>query len=67
MSENNNWKVRTLIASGIIGAVMGILAGVLYVRMAEESGGPKKVSTGNVLKLALSAAGVVRQAAQLGG
>ena len=26
MSENNNWKVRTLIASGIIGAVMGILA-----------------------------------------
>lgn len=67
MSENNNWKVRTLIIGGVMGAVMGILAGFLYVRMAEESGGPKKVSTGNVLKLALSAAGVVRQAAQLGG
>ena len=67
MSENNSWKVRTLIVSGVIGAVMGILAGSLYVRMAEESGGPKKVSTGNALKLALAAAGVVRQAAQLGG
>ena len=67
MSENQNWKTRVLIVGGVIGALLGVTAGLLYVRMAEESGGPQKVSTGNVVKLALAALGVVRQASQLGG
>ena len=67
MSENQNWKIKVLIVGGVIGALLGVAAGLLYVRVADESGGPQKVSTGNAVKLALAALGVVRQASQLGG
>jgi hypothetical protein len=33
--------------------------------MAEEAGGPREVSTGQVVKLAIAALGLVRQASQL--
>jgi len=66
MSQDQSWKVRVLIAGGIIGALLGVGAGFLYVRVAEESGGPKNVSTGEVVKLAIAALGVVRQVSQLG-
>lgn len=63
----NSWKSRVLIAAGLIGALLGLGAGFLYVRVTEETGGPKKISTGNAVKLAIAALGVVRQASQLGG
>ncbi len=66
MSENPNWKARAVILGGIVGAALGVVAGFLYVRMAEESGGPRKLSTGKAVKLAMAALGVVRQTAQLG-
>ncbi len=66
MSQDQSWKARVLIAGGIIGALLGLGAGFLYVRVAEESGGPKNVSTGEVVKLAIAALGVVRQVSQLG-
>jgi NhaP-type Na+/H+ or K+/H+ antiporter len=66
MSGDQNWKVRVLIAGSVIGALLGLAAGFLYVRVAEEAGGPKKVSTGNAIKLAVATLGVVRQASQLG-
>jgi hypothetical protein len=66
MSQDQSWKVRVLIAGGIIGALLGLGAGFLYVRVAEEGGGPKKVSTGEAVKLAIAALGVVRQVSQLG-
>ena len=64
---DNSWKSRVLIAAGLIGALLGLGAGFLYVRVTEETGGPKKISTGNAVKLAIAALGVVRQASQLGG
>jgi hypothetical protein len=66
MSQDQSWKVRVLIAGGIIGALLGLGAGFLYVRVAEESGGPNRVSTGEAVKLAIAALGVVRQVSQLG-
>ena len=64
-NEKQNWKPKALVVGGLIGLLLGLLAGLLYIRIAEESGGPKKVSTGNAIKLAVSTVGVVRQAAQL--
>ena len=64
---SNSWKTRVLIAGGLIGALLGLGAGFLYVRVTEETGGPKKISTGNAVKLAIATLGVVRQASQLGG
>ncbi len=66
MSDNTNWKPRVLIIGAMIGAALGLMAGFLYVRVADESGGPAKVSTGNAVKLGLAALAVVRQASQLG-
>jgi hypothetical protein len=66
MIQNGNWKVRTLLISGTIGALLGIGAGLLFVRVNEESGGTKKLSTSQAVKLAVAALGVVRQASQLG-
>jgi hypothetical protein len=66
MSRDPNWKVKVLLTGGIIGALLGFGASFLYVRVAEESGGPQKISTGNAVKLAIAALGVVRQASQLG-
>ena len=67
MSEKQSGKPQVLIVSVVIGALLGLLAGFLYLRIAEESGGPGKISTGKALKLAVSAIGVVRQASLLGG
>lgn len=67
MSKDQSWKNKVLIFSGLVGAVMGLAAGLLYVRVAEEAGGPQKVSTGNAIKLGMAALAVVRQASQLGG
>jgi hypothetical protein len=65
MSENESWKTKILIVSGLVGALLGLGAGFLYIRTAEESGGPREISTGQVLKLAVATLGVVRQASQL--
>ncbi|NOR81992.1 MAG: hypothetical protein GQ526_00680 [Ardenticatenales bacterium] len=66
MNQNGNWRVRTVLIGGTIGALLGIAAGLLLVRVTEESGGPNKLSTGQAIKLAVAALGVVRQASQLG-
>ena len=65
MSENSSWKIKTLILGGLVGALLGLAAGFLYIRMAEEAGGPREVSTGQVVKLSIAALGLVRQASQL--
>jgi hypothetical protein len=67
MSETRGWRNRILIVSGLVGALCGLGAGFLYIRAAEESGGGREVSTGQILKLAVAALGVVRQASQLAG
>jgi len=67
MSEDKNWQVRVMIISSVIGALLGLLAGFLYVRVAQESDGPREISTGQALKLAVASIGVVRQVAQLSG
>jgi hypothetical protein len=65
MSQNESWKNKILVVGGLIGALVGVGAAFLYVRTAEEAGGPREVSTGQVLKLAVAALGVVRQVSQL--
>lgn len=65
MSETKGWRNKVLFVSGLVGALFGLGAGFLYIRTVEESGGPRGISLGQVLKLAVAALGVVRQASQL--
>ena len=66
MSQEQNWKSRVLVVGGLVGAILGVGAGYLFIQVSEESGGPKKVSMGQAFKLAIAALGVVRQASLLG-
>ena len=65
MSENESWKNKVLIVGALVGALLGLGAAFLYIRTAEETGGRREISAGQVLKLAVAALGVVRQASQL--
>ena len=67
MTDKKNWSTSILVASTLIGATLGLAAGLLYIRVSEEAGGPKKVSTGQAVKFGMAALGLVRQAAQLAG
>jgi hypothetical protein len=66
MSKNESWKNKILIVGGLVGVLLGVGAAFIYIRTAEEAGGPREVSPSQVLKLAVAALGVVRQASQLG-
>ncbi|MBN1318819.1 MAG: hypothetical protein JXA42_25285 [Anaerolineales bacterium] len=63
--KSDNWKPKVLFIGGTIGLILGLVAGFLFIKLAEEGNGPKKIPTGNLIKLAIASIGVVRQAAQL--
>jgi hypothetical protein len=68
MSENdNNWKMKVVVGSTILGAISGLAAGFLLSRSAEERGGvPPKIHTADALRLVVAVIGLVRGIAALG-
>jgi hypothetical protein len=61
------WKNKALVIGGILGAVAGLGAALLYIRSVEDSGKeePKKVATGEALMLVISVFSIIRQVAKL--
>lgn len=67
METTGNWRTKTLIIGGVIGALIGVSAAYLLARTAEESGGgPPQISTGDAIKSAIGVVGLVRGIASLG-
>lgn len=68
--ENNsedNWKMKTLVVGTALGALLGLASAYLLTRTAEESGGKApEVTTGDVIKTAIAAIGLIRGIASLG-
>lgn len=64
MSARNNSSV--LVISAVVGAIVGVAAGVLLLRRAEERGSDVAISGGEGLSIGLLALGLLRQIAQLG-
>lgn len=66
---DDSWKNRTMIAGGVLGALLGVGAAMLYVRSEEEAmeedyaKGPQRKSIPPValLPIAISILGVLRQ------
>ena len=67
LESNDNWKVKILIGSTVIGAVTGLAAGYFLSRNAEEkAGAPPNIQTMDILRLTIGVIGVVRGIAALG-
>ncbi|GAB4572098.1 MAG: hypothetical protein Kow0077_10610 [Anaerolineae bacterium] len=62
------WKTRTYLIGAVLGLLLGLLSAYLFVRAAEESSGgqPKKIKTGDAMKMTLSILTLVRQIAEIG-
>lgn len=67
METTGNWRTKTLIIGGVIGAIIGVGTAYLLARTAEESGGgPPQITTGDAIKSAIGIVGLVRGIAALG-
>ncbi len=67
LESNDNWKLKLIVGSTVIGAFTGLAAGYLLSRNSEEkAGSPPSIQTMDALRLAISVIGVVRGIAALG-
>ncbi len=64
--QNENWRTKTLLLGGIIGAVVGLSAAYLLIQRAEKEQGKVQMNAGEGIKLGLLVLGLLRQVAQLG-
>ncbi|MCX8061785.1 MAG: hypothetical protein N3D16_04320 [Anaerolineales bacterium] len=64
--ENENWRIKTLVLGGIIGAAVGLGAAYLLIQRAEKEQGRVQMNAGEGIKLGLLVLGLLRQVAQLG-
>ena len=58
--ESGDWKIKTILIAGVLGALTGVGAGYLLVRGAEQQGEKLSISSGQGLKLGVLLAGFLR-------
>jgi len=63
------WKNKSMLVGMIIGALSGLGAALLYIRSVEDSGReePKKIGTGDALKMTISLFTLIKQVSNLAG
>lgn len=67
LESSDNWKVKLIVGSTVIGALTGLAAGYLLSRNSEEKGGTAPtIHTMDAIRLTISVIGVVRGIAALG-
>lgn len=69
-SSQISWKTTWMVAGGVVGALLGVLAVYLYIRSVEsESEGmaaPRPIKPGAAVQVALAVLTAIRQFANLG-
>lgn len=61
MDSRSEWKRRTLIIGGIIGAVVGVVAANMLVKEAEENENENALTPARGLRLGMLILGLLRQ------
>ena len=66
MNEDPNWKVKTILLGGVIGALTGVGAAYLITQRAEREGEPPRLGAGEGFRVGMTLLGLLRQIAQSG-
>ncbi len=66
MTEDSNWKTRTLIVGVLAGALTGLGVAFVLIQRAEQEGGVVQLGTSDGLKLGMGVLGLLRQVGQIG-
>lgn len=67
--QDEGWRTRAMLAGGIIGSLIGVSAAYLYVRASDEGSegrAPKRLKTGDAVRVGVALTALVRQIAELG-
>ena len=66
-NNSNDWKTRTMVVGGLLGALAGVGAALLFIRTGESSGAEKpRLEPKAALQIGIGVMGVLRQIASLG-
>ncbi len=63
------WKNKALLTGVLLGALVGVGSALLYIRSVADAGDeePKRIGTGEALKLSISAFSLIKQFSNLAG
>jgi hypothetical protein len=65
--KDDNWSMRVMVVGGVLGALLGLTTSYLLVRTSREvHGGPPAITTGDAMKVGITAIGLMRAIAALG-
>ena len=53
--NDTNWRMRTFIIGGVVGALFGVASAYIYVRAAEKQGQPPELAPSDAVGLGLTA------------
>jgi hypothetical protein len=65
MTEDSNWKTRTLIVGVLAGALTGLGVAFVLIQRAEQEGRVVQLRTSEGLKLGMGVLGLLRQVGQI--
>jgi hypothetical protein len=60
MQETDNWKMKTLILGGVIGAVAGLMAAYVLISRAENEQTRPQLTAGDGVKVGIGLLGLLR-------
>ncbi|MEA1978139.1 MAG: hypothetical protein U9N80_09600 [Chloroflexota bacterium] len=66
MTEDSNWKARTIIIGVIAGALTGLGVAFVLIQRAEQEGEAVQLGTSDGLKVGIGVLGLLRLVNQLG-
>ncbi|MCX7975934.1 MAG: hypothetical protein N2646_02565 [Bellilinea sp.] len=62
-----NWKTKTIVIGGLIGAAAGIIAALLLIQRAEETQQVPRLTAGDGVKVGVGVLGLLRLISDIAG
>jgi hypothetical protein len=66
MSEQPGWKTKTILAGGLAGLLIGLLAAFLFIKNRPDDQPPKQLSSKEGMQLGLGLVSFIKQLIEIG-